>query len=870
MQTPGAGAWPETRVRLMRWLLLASWLLLILSLLIPAVQVPEALLPDCPLAQQDCTLHRQPGNRIFWGTVVPGCILLIAAGSHEIWRRICPLAFVSQLFRHLGMQRTSSGRGGHAEVVKVNPDSWLGRHHIQLQWSLLIAGLCLRLLVVNSSPVGLAVLLIGSLVAALVVGWAYGGKAWCQYVCPMGPVQAVLTGPRGPLGSTAHLGSRSRITQSMCRTVGDSGNEQSACVACQAPCLDIDAERSYWQTITGKRGFAWAWYSYPGLVLAFYGLMEISRPSHWPPAATGLSYLCSGLWAFDADLTGRLLDPWLPQLPLPRLLALPGMLVLAATVSVAIFQTIEQRLRPPGTEQSSLILEQRAISRTRLLATFTAVNIFFWFADPSQGAFGTHGAQLLRSVVLTISAIWLFRSWGRDPAVYRRESTSESLRRQLKDLPGLQQALDGRSLDQLSPQEVFTLVKAMPVIGHQRALEVYGRVLADMLQSGRLNRAESLLQLQDLRDSLHLEPEDHHQAIRRLAEEQPDLLRLDWRERQAADLRREAAADALQDLITTAGLEVLEPALLRPALQQKLEQLRAGSGLGETAWREELDRCGPRGDAQQRRLEQQRQLWRQNAGCLRGLEQAAASDPLLQPLVRAMVLRVETLGSWLSPRLDAAGLDPLPQLPPSEGSCAQGLDLLWQDPDPDTAGWVLLVEQRRDPRAAARRRSMARPLETTSAFLERQRSGDAKADREVLAVLAASALFADQLPSGLVWLMQQGVIRHWPPGSLVLRQGDDSDELALVIQGEAQLLGSDGSRLTLGPGQTIGAMGVITGTRRSRTVEAGPRGLQTLDLPAGALEELLRRSRSFSLGLLRELAVRLHGTSAEAQHTANP
>ena len=854
----GPSSWPETQARVLRWLLLSGWLLLILSLLLPGLQLPDALVPDCPTQTSTCSLHRQPGNRLFWGTIVPTAILLIAAGSHEIWRRICPLAFVSQLFRALGKQRTIPGRGGRPEVVKVSPESWLGRHHLQLQWSLLIAGLCLRLLVVNSSPLGLALLLIGTLLAALTVGWAYGGKAWCQYICPMGPVQAVLTGPRGPLGSTAHLGTRSRITQSMCRTVGESGGEQSACVACQAPCMDIDAERTYWQILTGKRGFAWAWYSYPGLVLTFFILMEISSPPQRLGAAMHDSYLHSGLWAFDAGLPARVLDPLLVWLPLPRLLAVPALLVLAGVLSVWIFQRIERRLRSDEPGSGSQPQQQQAISRTRLLASFLAVNIFFWFVDPSQGVFGANGAQLLRSLVLAVSAIWLFRGWGRDPSLYRRESTSESLRRQLSALPGLQEALDGRSLEQLSPQEVFTLVKAMPAISHQQSLEVYGRVLADMLRSGRLDRAQSLLQLKDLRDILALEQQDHHQALRRLAEEQPDLLRLDWRELQSEDLRREAAAEALKDLMTTAGLEVLEPAQLRPALQQKLEQLRAGSGLGESAWVELLASLGPRGDAQQVRLERQLTLWKQNAGCLQVLEQASSNDPLVQPLARAMALRVETMTLWLTPRLEAAGIAPLPDPPPAEGSCEQALDLLWQDPDPDTAGWVLLVEKRRDPEAAARRSAIARTVETTSPFLERQRRSSSSEDLETLPVLAGSPLFADQLPSGLVWLMQQGVIRCWPPGAVVQREGDHSDGLALVIRGEARLLVGDDTIVHLGPGETVGEMEAITGNRRSKTVVAGPEGLRTLDLPVVALEELLRRSRAFSLGLLRQFALRLH------------
>lgn len=296
----------ERQVRLFRWGLVAGWLLLILSLLISPWYSLElhrwagGMVPCAP--GLSCELHRHDGNRIFWGLVVPAGLLVIVALSHEVWRRTCPLAFVSQLFRALGWQRTQLGKTGRREVVKVSPESWLGRYHIQLQWSLLIAGLVLRLLVVNSSPLGLGLLLLLTIGASLGVGWAYGGKAWCQYVCPMAPVQAILIGPRSLLGSSAHLGGKSKMTQSMCRSVGELGKETSACVACQSPCIDIDSERLYWQTLRGKRGLDWAWYSYPGLIFAFFLLIQ------WQGDGD-INYLRSGRWAYDNGLAERVLTP---------------------------------------------------------------------------------------------------------------------------------------------------------------------------------------------------------------------------------------------------------------------------------------------------------------------------------------------------------------------------------------------------------------------------------------------------------------------------------------------------------------------------------------------------------------------------------
>ena len=263
--------WSERRAHLARWALLTGWCALILTMLVPGWDPWPFDLDHCGGLRQ---CHHHEGNQMFWGVVVPLGVLILVLLSHEIWRRICPLAFVSQLFRALGMQRTLLGKGGRRDVVKVEANSWLARHHVQLQWALFIAGLSLRLLVVNSNPLALGLFLMVTVLAALGVGWAYAGKAWCQYFCPMAPVQTLVTGTRSLLGSAAQLQTGSPLTQSMCRRVDDHGKESSACVACQSPCMDIDSERAYWQGLSGKPGLNWAWYSYPGLVIAFFLLIQ--------------------------------------------------------------------------------------------------------------------------------------------------------------------------------------------------------------------------------------------------------------------------------------------------------------------------------------------------------------------------------------------------------------------------------------------------------------------------------------------------------------------------------------------------------------------------------------------------------------------
>ncbi len=844
-------------MRLVRWVLLSGWLLLILSLLLPTLTLPEPWLPLCQdSVTASCQLHGQPGNRLFWGTVVPVGLLLIAAVSHQLWRRLCPLAFVSQLARALGRQRTRPGRKGRPEVVMVEADSWLGRHHLALQWSLLIAGLCLRLLVVNGSPLGLAILLLSTLAGSLLVGWAWGGKAWCQYICPMGPVQLVLTGPRGPLGSPAHVGTSSRITQSMCRTVSADGREQSACVACQTPCIDIDAERSFWQTLLGKRSLGWIWYSYPGLIVAFFLLME-QVGDGLDPGVAGLGYLRSGLWAFDRGLPERIWQPLWPALAIPRLLLVPLLISAAAALSAGLLQGLERWLRKGYERQGVGEARERAIQHSRLIASFTAVNSFFWFVDPLQGSLGPQGGQLLRSVVLMASTIALFRSWGRDQATYRRESASESLRRQLRGLPGLEAALDGRTLEALSPQEVFTLVKAMPALGRQQSRWIYRDVMAEMLQSDRLERARALLELAELRDTLKLEEADHHAVVRLLAQEHPEMLERNGLERQRDELRREAAHEAIAEVLRQAEVEVLDRNRLTPALEERLARLERESGLNPTQWRTLLEGFGPEGSLERQRLERLRGEWMQEEGLRSRLQELAAEDGVLRPLALAMAQRCDGLRRELARRLEAAGMEALPATVPAGGSLSGALDLLWRDPDPDTAGWVLMVADERDGAQAARYRQDPRSGLPDSPFLQSLRQGPRPVVTGELAAIATASLFADMLPEGIIWVSRQGRLQVLQPGEVAMEQGSASEFIAMVLQGEVQLRNIVGGEVVLGPGETVGEIGVIIDQPRNTTVWAGAEGATLFVLPSEAFEELLKRSRRFDRSLLSSLARRL-------------
>ena len=107
----------ERRMHGIRWGLTIAWLLIIASLFYDpwTSQLTDPNHPWSPLRLTDSCIPlqgkcivEQPyalGTTVFWGAVVPAAIFILLVFGHELWRRICPLSFLSQIPRALGWQR---------------------------------------------------------------------------------------------------------------------------------------------------------------------------------------------------------------------------------------------------------------------------------------------------------------------------------------------------------------------------------------------------------------------------------------------------------------------------------------------------------------------------------------------------------------------------------------------------------------------------------------------------------------------------------------------------------------------------------------------------------------------------------------------
>lgn len=522
-----------------RWLLTIGWLVLIASLFYDPITPlftqadnltsPFRVDPEaCIKIREEC-LPQEPFSMsalMWWAMIVPAGIFILLVLGHEFWRRICPLSFLSQIPRALGIQRrrrvidpvTGEAR---LELVTIGENSWLGRNHLYVQSGLFFWGLGMRILFINSDRLSLGLFLIGTICCAILVGYLYAGKSWCQYFCPMAPVQLVYTGPRSLLGSQNYLQPKGAITQSMCRMVDPkTGMEQSACVSCKAPCIDIDAEKNYWAELN-KPGRRLVQYGYLGMVIAFY-LYYFLYAGNW-------DYYFTGAWTHEDDQVTKVFDTGFyihgHAIPIPKAIAVYITFGVLAVITLAIGLIMEKLCRRYLRWQGRPISPEQAQHLVFTLFTVTSFWTFFSYgARPSLNRLPYYPLLAFNALIVLVGSMWVYRTMRRTRTQYERENTANSLRKQLQKLPIDSALLEGRSFDDLTPDELYTLVKVLQGVSQQMRMQTYTGVVLDLLTQEAVDASGSFEFCKKLRQDLQLKDSDHFAAIESIASTNPELL----------------------------------------------------------------------------------------------------------------------------------------------------------------------------------------------------------------------------------------------------------------------------------------------------------------------------------------------------------
>jgi hypothetical protein len=581
---------PEKNMHLVRWLIAIGWLTLIFSLFYDPISIhltdpvntwsPFHLHPERYLDPESCIkvrttcLPEQPygmGGRIFWAMVLPIGILILLVLGHETWRRICPLYFFSQIPRALKIQRKKPDpETQKPEAVGVEKESWLGRNYLYLQYALFYLGLNIRILFVNGDRTAMAIFLLFTIFSAIAVGYLFKGRSWCQYFCPMAPVQIVYTGPRGLVGSKSHLQSQGSITQSMCREVDtQSGKEKNACVACQSPCFDIDSERSYWDGIN-KPDQKMVFYGYFGLMFGFY-LFYYLYSGNW-------EYYYSGAWTHEENQLRTLFNPGFyiagHALPIPKIIASPITIAVCAIAGYWVCLLLENIYRAFLKARKINLSAEQIQHHCFMVSTFISFNVFFMFGGrPNISLLPDWTVLVINGFVVSLSSLWLYRNITTSKDGYSRESLAGKLRNQLNKIAvDWGKLLEGRSLQQLQPNEVYVLAKVLPGVKQDDKIRIYKGVLQESLEEGNIKSADSLDVLMDVRKSLDISDEEHFGILSELDVETPSLLDPQKQRSRENQLRIEGYKRSLEFLIQ----ELIETGTPpQEALERKQKQIQA-------------------------------------------------------------------------------------------------------------------------------------------------------------------------------------------------------------------------------------------------------------------------------------------------------
>ncbi|MGV0027203.1 hypothetical protein [Phormidesmis priestleyi] len=529
----------EKTMHRVRWLLTLGWLLLIASLFYDPITIAwtdasnlsspfRVNLDQCIKIRKTCLPQSSfsMSALIWWAMIVPSGIFILLVFGHEFWRRICPLSFMSQIPRALGIQRrrkvvdrlTGEAR---REVVTIGENSWLGRNHLYVQFGLFVLGLGLRILYVNSDRFSLGIFLIATIACAMLVGYLYAGKSWCQYFCPMAPVQMVYTGPRALMGSQNYLEPKTTVTQSMCRTTdAKTGQEQSACVGCKAACIDIDSEKTYW-TELNKPGRRLVQYGYLGMVIAFY-LYYFLYAGNW-------DYYFTGAWTHERDQVAKVWDTGFylydRAIPIPKAFAVFITFFVLIAITVTLGLILEKLCRKVVVKKGRSISKEQAQHIVFTLFTVTSFWVFFSYgARPSLNRLPEYPLFAFNALIVLVGSLWLYRTLRRTRSQYERENMATSLRKQLQKLSIDPKLLEGRSLDDLSPDEIYTLVKVLQGVSQQLRLQTYTGVVLDLLRQKTIDASGSFDFCQQLRQDLQLTDAEHFSTIETIASINPELL----------------------------------------------------------------------------------------------------------------------------------------------------------------------------------------------------------------------------------------------------------------------------------------------------------------------------------------------------------
>jgi hypothetical protein len=304
--------------------------------------------------------------RVFWTMLMPIVPLAVVVLGFHWWRQVCPIATLGSLGARLPNRK------------RRVPRRW-ATHALLIAEVILGVGLVVRHVATNGDGAWLGAFLVFVVIACFVTNAILGGRSFCHYVCPVGVVERIYTDGLGRIGT------------SRC----------APCSGCKKSCADIDQDRAFHSDASAsERSQRAAFYSFPGLVFAFYAY-------YWARRGTWEAFFDGGWARHEADLELAFGSGFFFAPEIPAIAAAPLTFVAVAGASFAGFAALERVFVRRG------IPPEVARARVLALASFTAFNVFYFFAGQPTLRLVSESARVVAFVVPVVSTIVLCRRWAR-------------------------------------------------------------------------------------------------------------------------------------------------------------------------------------------------------------------------------------------------------------------------------------------------------------------------------------------------------------------------------------------------------------------------------------------------------------------------
>ena len=424
-------------------------------------------------------------GRVVWTMVVAALPLFIVLAGYHRWRKICPLAFFSQipvLLRRPGTSKASE---------------WLERKYYYVTFGVFFVSLWLRLIATNGDGRAIATFFVLISFAALVFGAFYTGKTWCNYICPLSFIEKIYTEPHD---------------------LRETENSQcSKCTACKKFCPDINEENGYWKEI-GSRAKRFVYFAFPGLVFGFYFYYYLQSGT-W-------AYYFGGKWTDEPMVMHTALFPGVSAstagfffLPvLPRAVASIVTLGICALTSFALFSLLEHFIGTWLRRRDAEMDEHRVRHVMFTLAAFTAFLTFYTFAGaPTLWRLPWVFPHLFLIVVVLTATLFLVRRLRRTQKSFAEETLARNIIKRWA-WTDIQPPKDLREAFL-----IHTIRSRESARGEAQVLEVYKDAVRETLVNGFVTR-EEVQMLESLRQQLHIKKADHEKTMSALADEERALI----------------------------------------------------------------------------------------------------------------------------------------------------------------------------------------------------------------------------------------------------------------------------------------------------------------------------------------------------------